>query len=236
MMHLIVTGTGRCGTVYMARWLTSLGLPCSHEAYFDWRGLESAKRRMTGEQKPVLSFCSTNRMDEHGNWQSVEKWLPDIRLLQGEASYMAAPFLEHLDMRVLHVTRHPSKVINSFCNYINYFSSSEPTNNYEKFIYEHVPELTEEMPQYDRCALYYVRWNEMIEEHTSMRWPIEGDPAFVTKFLGLSGSPLEDKKINTFERPAKKFSVKEIETDWIKQELMTMSKRYGYSISENLFL
>lgn len=220
----------------MSRWLTSLGLPCSHEAFFDWRGLESAKRRMTGEQKPVLSFCSTNRMDEHGAWHSIEKWFPDFGCIQGEASYMAAPFLGELPMRVVHVVRHPTKVINSFCNYINYFSSPEPTNNYEKFIYEHVPELTEEMPQYDRCALYYVRWNEMIEDHAHLRWRVEDDPDIVMNFLGLCGKPFENKRINSFGRPSQKFSYNDLQTDWIKKDLLTISKRYGYALSENLFL
>ena len=37
-LKYLVTGTGRSGTVYMARLLTSLGIPCSHEMIFDYRG------------------------------------------------------------------------------------------------------------------------------------------------------------------------------------------------------
>ena len=33
-LDFLVTGTGRCGTVYMAELLTSLGIPCGHESLF----------------------------------------------------------------------------------------------------------------------------------------------------------------------------------------------------------
>jgi len=36
--RILVTGTGRCGTLYMARLLTRLGVPCTHEKVYTQRG------------------------------------------------------------------------------------------------------------------------------------------------------------------------------------------------------
>jgi hypothetical protein len=37
-MRVLITGTGRCGTGWMARALTAAGAPCGHEAAFTARG------------------------------------------------------------------------------------------------------------------------------------------------------------------------------------------------------
>jgi hypothetical protein len=41
MIDLLITGTGRCGTQFMAEWLTRSGVPCGHEAVFSYRGYTS---------------------------------------------------------------------------------------------------------------------------------------------------------------------------------------------------
>jgi hypothetical protein len=38
VLDLLITGTGRCGTKFMAEWLTRSGVPCGHEAVFSYRG------------------------------------------------------------------------------------------------------------------------------------------------------------------------------------------------------
>ena len=233
-LKLIVTGTGRCGTVFLARWLTSLGMPCGHESIYDYRGLEAAKRRLSGEEKVCLSFCSTTKRDEEGKWHSIPEWLKDLNDIVADSSYMAAPHLEHIECPILHVVRHPSKVINSFCNYIDYFTSHEPQNVYEQFIYKTLPELTHEMPQYDRAALYYVLWNRMIEPYAGLRWDIEGNPNVVMNWLGIKGEVFEDKSINTFKKPAKRFAIRDIQSNDIKNQLIEICRSYNYSCLENL--
>ena len=61
-LKYLVTGTGRCGTVYMARILTSIGIPCGHETIFDYRGTRGARKRLFGEEQLRLSFvaCAIN--------------------------------------------------------------------------------------------------------------------------------------------------------------------------------
>lgn len=235
-LKLLITGTGRCGTVYMARWLTQLGIPCGHESIFDWRGLDLAKKRINGEEKPVLSFCSTSRKTLDGEWDDIPRWLDDVESIQAESSYMAAPFLDQLKgLKILHITRHPVKVINSFCNYIDYFKSHVADNQYESFIYKYLPELTMELPtSYDRCALFYILWNRMIEPYADLRWPIEGDPRIVTDWLGIEGQPFENKKINTFKKDALPFHIHQLQDRWIREELIKIIYDYGYFESKNL--
>lgn len=39
MIRLLITGTGRCGTMYMARLLTASGVPCGHEDVYTVAGI-----------------------------------------------------------------------------------------------------------------------------------------------------------------------------------------------------
>ena len=45
-LRVVVTGTGRSGTGFAARWLTSAGIPCGHEAFFSHRGYDKALVRL----------------------------------------------------------------------------------------------------------------------------------------------------------------------------------------------
>ena len=236
-LKLLVTGTGRCGTVYMARWLTTLGMPCGHESIYDFQGQKIAKRRLSGDAKITLSFCSTSKMMEHGDWESIPEWLSDTSQIVADSSYMAAPFLKSVDCPVLHVVRNPVKVVNSFVNHIDYFKSNEPTNQYEQFIYKYLPELCKVMPQYDRAVLFYVLWNKMIERHADFRWPVEGDPDLVMQWLGVQGDVFEDRAVNTFsarQSGSRQFHVSMIKDQDILEQLLEMSERYGYRLKNLL--
>jgi len=110
-LKYLVTGTGRCGTVYMARLLTLAGIPCGHESIFDWKGITWAKRRLAGEVPLELSSISTIRL-ENGRWSPEPEWLTDVEAIEAESSYMAAPFLEESflsETKVIHLVRHPIK-------------------------------------------------------------------------------------------------------------------------------
>lgn len=52
MLKYLITGTGRCGTGYMAQVFKSAGVPCGHEAVFSYDG-----------------------PGEHGDWQADSSWL-----------------------------------------------------------------------------------------------------------------------------------------------------------------
>jgi len=48
-LKFLVTGTGRCGTGYIARLLTESGLLCTHEKVFGPRGIEKPSRKPLGD-------------------------------------------------------------------------------------------------------------------------------------------------------------------------------------------
>lgn len=226
-----ICGTGRCGTVYFSRLLTSLGEPCSHEGIFTPAGAEEAKKRIINPKLIVNSQCS-----RAGNWLKTKQ-------VVAEASYMAAPFLSS-DLfektKILHVVRDPIKVISSFVEDLRYFfknSVHNPPNPYMKFIYKWAPELVEpDLDAYTRGALYYVRWNQMIEMNCfgkvdnyqlhRLEDPIDS----ALKYLCLQPT---DKMYNSRTANSRrkgiapKFSIKMVRDD-IRKELTDMMERYGY--------
>lgn len=241
-INYIITGTGRCGTVYMARLLTSLGILCGHETIFDFCGLRGAQRRLSGEDPLRLSFVSSS------NYDHPIKWHPDIENIVADASYMAAPFLADeilKDAKIIHVVRNPINVINSFCNNIYYFGNGESVwkinQTYENFIYKFVPELKIDMSQYDRASLYYVRWNEMIEKHNpDFFFRVEDEPTELLKFLEKPDAIdyYKETNTNTFKSNNTDVfdSLMKIQNRNIRLEVANMAKRYGYSMLNDSFI
>ena len=243
MMNLkyLVTGTGRCGTVYMARFLTSVGILCGHETVFDYCGIRGAKRRLSGEDDLRLSIVSSLGFDTDKN-EHVPQWHPDVKNIVADSSYMAAPYLaEELlkETKVIHVVRNPIKVINSFCNNIYYFRNGESVwkenQTYENFIYKFLPELKIDMPQYDRASLYYVRWNEMIERsNPDFFFRVEDSPDGLLKFLGVADNVdyYKEKTANTFKSYNEDVfdSLMKIQNRNIRLEVANMARRYGYNV------
>lgn len=214
----------------MARLLTSLEIPCGHEAVFDWRGYLWAQKRLDGQERLQCSNASTMQLRD-GHYNPIPEWVDTSRIV-AESSYMAAPFLRSQILRgtsLVHVVRNPVDVINSFCNYLHYFQSPIASNTYEQFIYRHVPDLRGEMSQYARAAMYYVEWNRMIEAASpAVVFRIEDAPTPVLSFLGKSGNHFDDRTVNTQKQPGvKSFSVDRL-PDWARKPLVEMAERYGY--------
>jgi hypothetical protein len=93
----IVTGTGRCGTMFFAKYLTSAGINCGHELIFTNSGVEAANKNL---------LINNN--------------------VQADSSYMAAPYLSHSllkNAKIVHLVRDPIKVLNSFVSGYVYFLS-----------------------------------------------------------------------------------------------------------------
>lgn len=236
----IICGTGRCGTVYMSRLFTSLGIPCGHEAVFTYEGWNAAVNRLHGRDDPDHSAVSVA-----DGWST-----PDLNNIEAESSYMAAPFLGRdliSNCRVLHVVRHPVRVINSFCNFLNYFERDRPSNNFnfkwEKFIYYHAPRLAEGLTQHERGALYYIEWNKMIERNTPPeryhRVRIEDGNDIVTSYLKVAASnhAYNNKKCNGHEIIGKRFQLIQLNDSDVRSELIDMGNRYGYNMSlENIII
>jgi hypothetical protein len=233
-LKYLVVGTGRSGTVYMAKLLTSLGVPCGHEAIFDYRGIEAARARLCGEISLETSWVSRAVRNSDGTWRELSPWLQEIASAEAESSYLAAPFLldECLtNTRIIHVVRNPIKVIQSYCHYVGFGLSHVPSNGYEELIYSHLVELTVPMPQYDRVALFWLRWNAMIEKVCPAFFHrIESGPEAIRDFIGGVGEPFDDRTANTFRRASSDhFSPKKIQSKEIREEFIATGRRYGYS-------
>lgn len=166
-LKFIVTGTGRCGTVFMARFLTSIGIPCGHECIFTPFGLQEAKTRLENANRRQLSHCSTNDVLTR---KPIPSWV-NVKEIVAESSYMSAPFLDDnilVKSKVIHVIRNPLKVISSFVFDGNFFLNNEPRNfpnvyNWEKFIFSHCPEIKTFDKPVDRAAFFVYTWLELIK-------------------------------------------------------------------------
>ena len=228
-LKYIVTGTGRCGTLYAANLLTSIGIPCSHEAIFTNQGLTEAIRILSQKKKLENSLISTEKIIVKSN-----------EIILADSSYMAAPFLKRFQSQnKIHIVRHPKKVVKSFMAF-GYFSDMEPRDHphnplhlgYEQFIYKHLPELCQKMPALDRTCLFYVLWNRMIEEFTSHPYRIEDEserlqPDLKPEFNGLQ---YDNSNCNSLHKDVPWEG--EIESKQIKSELFEMAKSYGYDMDE----
>lgn len=228
-LKYIITGTGRCGTMFMSRFLTDMGIPCGHEVIFTNEGLTAAK---------------ANLVTYEG--------------LNADSSYMAAPYLQHEILKnasVIHLVREPMKVINSFVVAFCYFLSgtlackrnnkewtyayppgADPEFKFMKFIYFNLPELhSPSLTAVERAAIHYIKWNEMIERGCAGKkflfHRIESDISKLTKFIGIDKQDLYNDKDTNKAIYKNIYTLNDIRSDSIKEKLIDISKRYGYLCS-----
>jgi hypothetical protein len=230
-LQYVVTGTGRSGTVYLANLLTKCGLPCGHESIFTPWGLDEALARLAGKSAVNVSSISV---------ESCGDWFDGSRDLVADSSYMAAPFLDHAvlqDAHVLHVVRHPMDVINSFVIGLNYFQAWIPPDPWHTLIYTHVPELRLDYHPLERAALYYVRWNQMIERRAAGRpyffCQLETVPGQLLAYLGRrceDESLLAARRVNSRMGGKPEYTFEDIPAGSIRRELRDLSERYGYPL------
>lgn len=234
-LKFIITGTGRCGTLYMANLFTSMGFPCSHEAVFTPKGIDWAKEVLSGKQPRTSSKISEGK-----------RCIPFGKNVDfvAESSYLAAPFIGEFDAKVIHVVRHPTKVVASlvgdgFRNFVNKLPTDQidfPDHlEYEKFMYQNMPELSGDMTQLDRGCLFYVGWNEMIERSGKVELfhRVEDDVEDIKKLLGFVGeSYYDNRKCNTVKE-RRKWSISEIADSGIRKRFEDIAERYGYKIPIN---
>ena len=236
-LKYVVVGTGRCGTVYMARLLTSLGINCSHEAIFNYRGIDFATRVLNGDEPLENSFCSTH--DILKNEQKIDDWL--FGDIVAESSYMAAPFLDyHLfnNVKIIHVVRSPMKVISSFVKDIGFFEKDcELYKEWRDFVWLHLPELNHINNAIERACYYYVQWNKMIQSKSVgreyIRYKVDGKS--LNKLIQFVGSTncenlFSDKNINSWKKRQDDITFDDIPEGSIKEQVRSISNEYYYDV------
>jgi len=172
-LKFLITGTGRCGTVFFAHLLTDMGIPCGHEHIFNFENKKKCISRYCDPTKRLNSVCSeTKFLDE-----SYNKKFVDPTKTVAESSYFLVPYLNFAYLQnipLIHVARHPFKVIRSFVEDFKYFVFKEPNEIkvigiYENFIYSVYPEIKNYDTPYDRAAQYYISCNKKILEQEDKR-------------------------------------------------------------------
>lgn len=212
----------------MANLLTSMGYPCTHEAVFTTRGLQWAEEIIGGKRPAINSKISMGNNLSDYEMDSV-----------ADSSYLAAPYLNNFKgIEVIHVVRNPFDVIGSLIgDGFRQFTSTSPTNfeddpdhlPYERFIYDHLPELSEEMPQLERACIFYLRWNEMIERSKNVKLThrIEDGIEKIKDFFKYNGDCYENKKCNSVDIK-RKWKISEIKNVLLKKQIIEVCEKYGY--------
>jgi hypothetical protein len=153
---------------------------------------------------------------------------------------MAAPFLGHdflRQARVLHAVRHPMRVISSFVVGLGYFLDSVPGDPWQELIYAHLPELARPLHPLERAALYYARWNRMVEERARTSpffCRVEDGPEPVLAHLGAACADahlLSTHNVNTRMVGKPEVSYRELPRGRARRELEEAADRYGYDLS-----
>ena len=215
MSEIVVSGTGRCGTGYIAQVLSSAGRPCTHEGVFNRQGWEYAWEQMQ------LRIANPH-------WD-----------FHAESSWLAAPFLdkpELEDATVVHLVRHPKDVLDSFLRLMVY---THPTYGpYYKWMAEKIPQIEAlERPE-DRAAYWYIKLNQMVERRADITHRVEDDPRDLLDKLGIEHywdkELFNNRKYNA--RPGygpSNVMPEDISIPALHTELLRMTERYGYSWADH---
>jgi hypothetical protein len=238
-LRFIVTGVNRSGTVFTARLLTSLGIPCGHESIFDNLGETEAKKRLLDPRLRRLSFSSTHETFNHH--KRIPNWV-DATKTVAESSYLVVPYLswpELQDASLIHVVRNPFKVVSSVMGDIGFFQrKNHQGTGWEQPIHKMLPELNTFETQIERCCYYYLKWNEAIEKEKEVRpylfTRVEDLPSqklFDFTHTCETSSEFRDKRINHFGRRKKEIVVEDIPDGELKSQFLEKVKEYGYEVA-----
>ncbi len=210
MKHFVITGTGRSGTRYMSVLLTQMGIRTGHQSVF------------------------------HANCLSDE-FTPEWGHYKGDSSGLAAPHLLSLppdDTLIIHLTRHPSKVMHSLIEqrHLPGQDSNESIRVYDKYC----PGAISIKNVYRRAAYFWVQWNKIVEQTNEMPYfihhRIEDHPMPIVRHIAnhidwdhiLRPEVVLDvpKDIGTAGRKGK-ISLNTIKGP-VGRDIREMAERYGY--------
>ena len=203
---IVVTGTGRCGTGYVAKLLTSAGVECKHEGFFNAQNWGHAVERMLESDLPANS------------------------------SWMMAPFLDKLpDPTVVHLVRHPKHVVDSLRR-IGFFNvrMCEMNKPYSDFAKKYCPEAWQYNMTKMAATAFYVAWNRMIEEKApdAIFHRIEDDDTELLDKLGIDYEGKElfsNEQYNHRDGPiVSDVNLKKRIWDPVKSDIAQMMDEYGY--------
>ena len=203
---LLLTGTGRCGTGYMSQVLTSVGVKCSHEGMF-----------MPDAPEVTIEKIRIRQDNAWWGWEACSSWLA--------APYLGRP--ELANVTIVHLVREPKKVIDSQMR-IRAFEGND--RRWRDWQLRWLPEL-EGKPPLEQAAIFYVKWNRMIEPHADIRWRIEDSTLTLLDKLGIDWHDKPVYADKTYNSRAG-WGPSNVDLDSLPEplrgELRETGERYGY--------
>lgn len=229
----IITGCGRSGTTYIAKLLTDLGCPCSHEEYFP-------------AKLPKLIYLPVFHKLAYIPFYKITKlrWPTHHR---GEAAWQAAGFLDLLpsDVAVLHQIRHPLDFIRSRQKKgVVYGRLRSMFTDVEHYQTKHDFAALPLEKQVSYLAQFWIEWNQLVEkrvgDHPYLRYRVEDlDLNLLHQILDLIGFECSPEKLKaTYESTSKKVNTRGTTRDDISLDLLSdqafsrlkdAAARYGYT-------
>lgn len=218
---LIVTGTGRCGTGYIAHVLNSVNVKCSHEgvfaAYHDAQGPVIPDGLSTDEE--IIGRVKKRHQNAWWNWQADSSW-------------MAVPYLERPElekMTVVHLVRDPKKTIDSMVRTGGF--NPDIGGLFWQFQVKHLPALLETDDRKIRAGLFYTKWNERAERKATIRWRVEDDVLDLLDLLEIDHRG-KDVFADTSYNSRIGYGPTDIDLNGMPEPILTdlrqMTERYGY--------
>ena len=221
----LITGTGRSGTVHMAKFMTSIGLTCGHESVFTNEGIQGFKERIEKIKPIETSEVSCKEKEVYDkSWFDKNKQI-------AESSYMAAPFVDQCEWDIIHVVRNPLKVISSTLIDAKFFTDIKQKPYYD-FVCNHV-EIKDIKNHTERIAAYYVLWNKMIkskiEKNKYILIRIEDKKDKLFEFLNICPpKKYFQEKANMWNLRTFDLTLDHIPNGTIKNNFMEIMNEYGY--------
>lgn len=218
----LVTGTGRCGTGYIAHVLSSAGIRCSHEGIFSPHKNADGIRMPPGlaTDEEIMYRVRTRMANPAWSWQAESSWL-------------AAPYLDREELQgltVVHLVRSPKPTIDSMCRQGG-LGYQHIGGLYFQFSARYEPEALGIEDPGARMAHYYTQWNKRIEPYADIRWRVEDDVQGLLDLLGIDyqgrdlfSNTRYNSRVGYFESDV---SLAEL-PEPIRGNLREMTERYGY--------
>jgi hypothetical protein len=202
---------------------------------FNYQGLDAAKEALQLKRQLKNSHCSIYDILHE---EPLDSWIDLEGKIRAESSYMAAPFLADdvfKSTKIIHVVRHPLKVISSHIKDIDFFEPHPKHNLWLEFVLEQMPELNQIENSIEKACYYYTNWNAMIEStissHKNMRHKVEDKCSQpLLDFLGIkdASNAFSDSTINSWKKRTEDFTLDEIPDGSIKKEFIETASRYEY--------
>jgi hypothetical protein len=216
--RFLVTGTGRCGTGYVAQLLTRLGLPTGHEQVYNPHSLSTGEFRW-GVERGEASWLAA----------------PFLAHFQGDAVHLVRHPLDVIGSfaGIGFFARRPGDPAYEYTRWAFAGAGLEPPPDDD----DALDPARRERLAVARAAAHYVRWNRLIERHARWRFRVESlDAPSVRALTELLGAPRREALVRSVlaSLPRDVNARARREVGWgdvpgeLRGELAGLAREYGY--------